>query len=209
MRFALRPALAAAIVAALAVGVATSSAASAPVVLTDQAGDANAVNDQGQGVAPGSPGPGSQAAYDILSVTLAPLTKGTGKKAECLGYTATMELSAPASTSNTLYRVLGKGSVNTSLFWLQFQNNPIGGTTTTVRYSSGTSMTTGLKNAAKLEGNKVVWTVLLSDLKGTGEKGVGTQITNLGADVRSSTGVVTAPLWDQIPAGDKSFTVCG
>lgn len=219
MRALSRPILAVAVVGAALLALPASAAPSAPVVLTDQAGDANGFNDQGlAGQGPeGTAGGPSQAQYDLKTVTLENLgtttTKKVGKKTvtsfACTGYTATMELAAPPSTSNTLYRVLGKGVVNSSLFWLQFQNNPVGGTTTTLRHSDGTSVTAPLATPAKIEGNKVIFTVLISDLKGAGEKGESTVISALGADVRSSTGVVTLPLWDQIRAGDKTFTVCG
>lgn len=206
MKLPVRSAVALAAAGLLAAASMAGAAPAKPLVLTDQAGDANGVNGQGlvtEGPEGTAGGP-SQAQYDIKSVTFAPLTKGK----TCLGYTATMELTGPASLTNTLYRIQGVGSVNTALFWLQFQNNPVGGTSTTIRHSSGTSTTTGLSKAAVVQGNKITWTVTKKDLKATGEKETGTVISALGADVRTSTGVVTVPMWDQIPNGDKSITVC-
>lgn len=213
-----RPALLLALAAGAALALPASAAPNATVVLTDQAGDANGLNDQGlAGAGPeGTAGP-SQAQYDVVKLTVDNLgtttTKKVGKKTvstfTCTGYTATIELSGPPAASNTLYRVLGKGAVNTSLFWLQYQNNPVSGTTTTLRHSDGTSVTTPLSTPAKVEGNKVIFTVLLSDVKAAGEKGAGTPISALGVDVRTSSGAATAPMWDQLRPGDTGFTICG
>lgn len=211
----LRPALGLALVATAVLSLSASAAPSKAVVLTDQAGDANGLHDQGQGVSSGTATPGSQAGKDVLSVTLAPTTTSTtvvkNKKkvttTTCTGYTAVLELSAPP-TANTVYRVLGTTAKNTALFWLQHDNNPVGGTRTSLRHSDGTAVITTIA-PAKVDGSKIVFTVTEKDLKTAGEKLGSLKVLGLGADVRSSTGVATVPSWDVIPEDDaKTFSPC-
>ena len=182
----------------------SASAATKPLVLKDAAGDANAVN--GQGVVSGQngqTGPGSQPGKDVLSLTMAPLP---GKN--CTGYTAVVELAA-APTSNTVYRVLGNTATNASLFWLQYDNNPVGGTTSRLRYNDGSgSKSIDLATPVKVDGSKLLFTVLEKDLKAANEKLAAIKIEAPGVDVRSSTGVATVPSWDVLPAADQSFKVC-
>ncbi|HVE74557.1 MAG TPA: hypothetical protein VNA30_05635 [Mycobacteriales bacterium] len=216
-----RPVAVLALVAAGLLAAPASAAPSAPLVLTDQPGDGNSLNDQGLGQGPeGTAGPGSQPGLDIKSLTFAnygvtttktTVNKKTKKKVttstfDCQGYTATLELSGPP-TDHTVYRIMGKGAVNTVSFWVNFDINAAFGTTTSIRYSSGTAKTHDLSIPAKVEGNKVTYTVSLKDLKATGEKGAGTVLSALGMQVRTST-AVTAPVWDQIRATDKDFVVC-
>jgi hypothetical protein len=203
----LRPAVA---VAAVTAAVLATSASAAPnaITLTDVKGDANAVN--GQGVAPGQgdrSGPVQKADSDLVSVTLA----STGTKAKkgfaCTGFTATVELAAPAGSAS-VYRVLGTGVTNASQFWLQYSNAPTG-VTTVMRHNDGAAKTTPLSTPAKLEGNKVIFTVLEKDLKAAGEKLATFKMSALGADVRTSTGAATVPSWDNIDADEsKSFSPC-
>lgn len=199
----IRPAAGFALVSAVVLSL-SASAATKPLALTDTAGDANAVN--GQSVVAGQngqAGPGSQAGKDILSLTMAPLP---GKK--CSGYTAIVELAA-APTSNTVYRVLGTTATNASLFWLQYDNNPVGGTTSRLRYNDGSGAKfVDLATPVKVDGSKLVFTVLEKDLKGASEKLAAVKIDAPGVDVRTSTGAATVPSWDVLPAAEQSFKVC-
>lgn len=206
----LRPALGLTAVTALVLATGASAAPNT-LVLEDAKGDANGVN--GQGVEPGlgdNSGPVQKADSDIVSVTFA--STGTSKTVKrkktftCTGFTATMELAAPAGSAS-VYRVLGVGNVNATQFWLQY-NNPPTGATTTIRHNNGAAVTTEIA-PAKIEGNKIVFTVTEKDLKATGEKLASFTMAGLGADTRSSTGAATVPSWDNIDEDDtKSFSPC-
>ena len=205
-----RPSLALAAVAAV---VLASGATAAPNTLTleDVKGDANLIN--GQGFAPGvgdQSGPVQKADSDIISMTLA--STGTtktvkGKKVfTCTGFTATLELAAPAA-ANTLYRVQAAGIANPTMFWLQYSTAPTG-TRTTIRHTNEADTTTPIADA-KIDGNKVIFTVTEKDLKTTGEKLDKFSMSNVGVDVRTASGVLTAPQWDAIDRDDtKSFSPC-
>lgn len=203
----LRPALGLAAAAALVLAGSASAAPNA-LTLTDAKGDANAIN--GQGLEPGlgdNSGPVQKADSDLVSVSFA----STGVKAKkgftCTGFTATVELAAPAG-SQAVYRVTGTGVTNASQFWLQYNNAPTG-VTTTIRHNDGAAKTTPLSTPAKLEGNKIVFTVLEKDLKAAGEKLASFKMGTLGADARTSTGAATVPAWDTIdPDEAKSFAPC-
>ena len=195
----LRPAAGVALVSAALLSI-SASAATKPLVLTDAKGDAS-VSDQGTGTFGSAPGP-SQDSKDVVSLTLAPLP---GKA--CTGYTAVLEL-AGAPSANTVYRVLGSTATNTSLFWLQYDNNPIGGTTTKLRYSDGSSKSVDLTTPAKVAGSKITFTVLEKDVKAANETLAKLKIDAPGVDVRTSTGVVTVPSYDSLENEDKGFKVC-
>ena len=196
----LRPAAGVALAAAAVLSM-SASAATKPLVLTDAKGDAT-LADQGTGTFGHTPGP-SQDSKDFVSLTLAPLP---GKK--CTGYTAVVEL-AGAPSSNTVYRVLGSTAVNTSLFWLQYDNNPIAGTTSRLRYNDGSGAKfVDLTTPAKVDGSKITFTVLEKDVKAANEKLASLKIELPGADVRTSTGVATVPSYDVLENEDKSFKVC-
>jgi hypothetical protein len=206
-----RPALA---LAAVATAVLATSASAAPntLTLTDTKGDANAIN--GQGLQPGlgdNAGPVQKSDSDIVSVTLA--STGVTKKVKgkssftCTGFTAVMELAAPAGSAS-VYRVLGGGVVNASQFWLQYSNSPTG-ITTTIRHNDGAAKTTPLATPAKLDGNKILFTVTEKDLKAAGEKLATFKMSGLGADARTSNGAATVPSWDNIDEDEtKSFSPC-
>ena len=198
----LRPALGLALASA-AVLAASAGAAPKPLVLKDAAGDANALNGQGILDNAGSPGPGSQAGKDILSVTLASIPGKT-----CTGYTVAVQLAA-APTTNTIYRVLGTTAKNSSLFWLQYDNNPVGGTTSRLRYSDGTTRIVDLTKPAVVKGSTITFTVIEKDLKAAGEKLSALTVLGPGVDVRSSTGVLTVPSWDVVEDEAKTFKPCG
>lgn len=205
-----RPALG--LAAAAAVVLATSaSAAPNTLKLEDVKGDANLVN--GQDFAPGQgdhSGPMQKADSDIISMTLA--STGTtktvrGKKVfTCTGFTATLELAAPAA-ANTLYRVQAAGVANPTMWWLQYSTAPTG-TKTTIRHTNDADTTTPIADA-KIDGNKVVFTVTEKDIKATSEKLDKFVMSNIGVDVRTASGVLTAPQWDSIDRDEtKSFSPC-
>ncbi len=195
----IRPAAALALTSAAVLAM-SASAATKPLVLTDPKGDAF-LTDQGTGTFGGVPGP-SQDSRDVLSLTMAPLP---GKA--CTGYTTVLEL-AGAPSNNTVYRVLGTTAKNTSLFWLQYDNNPVNGTRTQLRFSDGTSQSVDLSTPAKVEGSKITFTVLDKDVKAAGEKLASLKIDLPGVDIRTSTGAATVPAHDSLDNEDKSFKVC-
>ena len=195
----LRPAVGLALTSAAVLAL-SAGAATKPLVLKDAAGDANAVNGQGVLNDAGRPGPGSQPGKDVLSLTLAPLP---GKA--CTGYTAVIELAAPPST-NTIFRVLGTTAKNDRLFWLQYDNNALRGTSATLRTGEGTN---ALATAAKVTGSRITLTVTEKDLTTAGEKLTGLTVIAPGVDVRTSTGVLTVPSWDVLVNESTNFKPCG
>lgn len=181
--------------------------------ISDAAGDGNALNDQGLGLADESLPAAGYDGYDIVKLDY----KGTGKVvkkgrvfvSQCTGFTVAMTFKA-APGPQSIIRVTGVGVVNDALWWLQYD-----GTKTTLRYghtddspTGSTSATVDLKTPAKVEGSTITWTVLESDVKGSGEKLQKLSLSGVGASVRTTTGVVTAPQWDAIPEGDASFKAC-
>lgn len=207
-----RPALLLALAAGAALALPASAAPPNTITLTDVKGDANAIN--GQGAASGAgdhSGPIQKADSDLVSVTLA--STGTTKKIKrktvftCTGFTATIELAAPAGAAS-VYRVLGKGIADASQFWLQYNAAPTG-TTSTIRYNDGAAKTAELATPAKLDGNKITFVVTEADLKAASEKLATFTMSALGADVRTSTGAATVPSWDGIDTDDaKTFSPC-
>jgi hypothetical protein len=196
----LRPTAAVAVLSAVALSP-TASAAAKPLLLTDPAGDAF-LNDQGTDTFGGLPGP-SQDSKDVVSLTLAPLP---GKR--CTGYTAVLELAGPPSP-NTNYRILGRTDTNTTMFWLQYDNNPIAGTATKLRFSSTADPDVDLHVPARVDGSKITFTVLERDVKAGNEKLAALKIDAPGVDIRTSTGFGTVPSHDTLLNEDKSFKVCG
>lgn len=218
-------------------GVATASdanrVAAAPrtLTLTDVKGDANAINGQslqprkdggggGGGGLGDHSGPIQKADSDIVAITLASTgttTNVNGKQVfTCTGFTATMTLAAPAG-SNAHYRVAGVGVVNSYVFWLRYQTDA-SGTWTYIAYADGIHDTKGrfLRNPAKLDGKKIIFTVTEADLTAVGEKLSSFKMSALGADTRTSTATpldypssLAVPAWDTMDEdATKSFTPC-
>ena len=210
------------VVAVAALGVAiglTAPSDAAPIykaktlTVTDDKGDANAINDQGLGLNDSSVAAVGYDGYDILKVDY----KGMGtmvKKGRiyiptCTGFTVTMTFGAALGPA-AIVRATGVGVINDALWWLQWD-----GSAATIRYGHSSSDVTGstddsytLSTPAKISGSSITWTVLEKDLKATGEKLQKFAISGIGASVRTSTGVVTAPQWDAIPEGDATFKAC-
>lgn len=201
-----RPVLALTSGLALALGSTASFAAAKPAVLnlTDPAGDANALN--GQGGVTGDPfngtgtPVGSQADKDIVSEVF---TSTYAKKA-CTGFTVDLTFTGTPGT-NTNFRVLGTGPVNTSTWWLTYN-----GTRSYIRYSAGTAASADLATPVVVKDKTVTFTVLEADLKATGESLKSFVLTGPGADIRTLVpgAGVTLPMWDTLPESDKTFKPC-
>ncbi|HVE64831.1 MAG TPA: hypothetical protein VNB94_13660 [Mycobacteriales bacterium] len=212
MKLFARSALIAAVASA---SVFSTSAGAAPTILTltDVRGDANAIN--GQSARPGMgnrSGPVQKADSDIVSLTLA--RTGTTKRVDgkkiftCTGFTATMELAAPAG-DNSNYRVAGVGVVNSFVFWLRYQSDPFG-TKSYITYGDGDSPARGLslKNPAQLIDNKIIFSVTEADLTATGEKLTSFRMSQIGADTRTSARLAV-PAWDELDQDhSRSFKPC-
>lgn len=189
----------------------SASAAPAGLVLTDAAGDANALN--GQGVVGGAPStatsPVSYDGLDFTKVTLANTLTGKGKKVTCSGFTITMEFNGPVDTSDpAIYRLRGTTTANDGIFQLYLNDGPAGGGTE-VRFGAGAEdNTVALAHPAKVDGNKVVLTITTADMKGFGDKPKD-MIKDIQMDTRVSSGVSFVPQVDEIDATDKTFTMCG
>ncbi len=188
---------------------------------TDPKGDANALNDQGEGtplpkstVTPA----GSMDSKDILAITY--VNTGTlAKKPRrgtpaftCTGFTATLTLAAAPDATGTIYRMTSNSA--NGIWWLEFENGKAD-----VRIPDSTS-TLGFKqvpllNPPVITGAKATLTVTLADLKATGENPFRFVLSGFGAEVRSVQGAsglpysVVVPLWDQAAAdAGTSFKPC-
>ena len=182
------------------------------LTLTDQAGDANALN--GGGLANGGAGPvtadgtvtpvGSQADKDLLSLVLSGTSVKVGTKATCTGFTAAITLSA-APTANSNYRVLATTATNTSSWWLTYN-----GTRSYIRYSAGTAASVDLVKPAVVNDKTITFTVTEADLKASGEKLSSFALLGAGVDARSLVpgAGATVPLWDEILKTEKTFKPC-
>lgn len=217
----MRPVRPAVCVAALASAIAfTAPSDAAPAYkakslsIADASGDANGLNDQGFGLADDSVAAAGYDPYDIVKLgyksTGTMVKKGRTYVARCTGFTVTLTFKA-APGPQSIIRVTGVGPVNDALWWLQYD-----GTKTTLRFghtddaepTGSTDDSVDLTKPAKIVGSSITWTVLESDVKASGEKLLKFAATGVGASVRTTTGVVTAPQWDAIPEGDASFKPC-
>ncbi|HVF03314.1 MAG TPA: hypothetical protein VNA20_00600 [Frankiaceae bacterium] len=224
-----------ALVAPLALGglvasahAAPPAAAPKPLVVTDQTGDANAVNDAG--LLNGDPipsgtktDPASLAQFDVKSFSIgatgAMATRKVGKKKvkyfNCTGFTATIELADAPSTTASLYRVQA-ATQKLSQFWLEFRNPAGGAQSTKLRFTAvdpvtGQSSTKSvdLKVPAKVVESKVVFTVGATDLKQAGEALGKTILSAMAVDVRSHLNAATLPMWDEAVADEAAaWKVC-
>ena len=200
-----RTCLALAVVAVAATASPSSAEAPRTLVMTDPAGDANSVN--GQSVVPGigdHTGPTQKDDADLLAVTLAALGS---PGPDCTGFTITIDLAVPPGES-TVYRVAGKGRRNAEQFWVEHEILP-SGSSTTVRYrDEDRSGVLDLAPAA-VDGTRILITVPGAALERTGEKLASFSMKQIGVDVRTSTGEITAPAWDVIDEDPtRSFAPC-
>ena len=201
----LRPAVALGITAAVLLAGSAAGAAPNRLRLTDVEGDANGVNNQGLPVSVGNhTGPVQRPEVDVLSVTYAPLRTSKG----CAGFTAKLELAAPPG-DNTIYRLEGVGTVDAVQFWLEYDVNALG-TTTTIRSDDGQGAKDTVLAPARVAGKTITFTVTAADLKAAGERLDRFTLYSPGVSIRTSLQQVTAPNWDGIdPDPAAWFTPCG
>lgn len=191
----------------------------AAVTVTDQAGDANALNGQGFGlpVPATATGPASYGSGDVLSLAWQTLvtSKKVGNKtiSKPTGMKVTMALSG-APQINTIYRVTG-GTAECTVFWFTYSSLAGGAPTATLQHNcpgfvpagaTGTSENVVL-DGVKIEGSTITWTVPGSVLPKAFK--VGTQLTGLSGHTRmyagtSVTGGATVPAMDEA-AGDGVY----
>lgn len=144
-----------------------------PLVITDQAGDANGINSESH-IAPADPsqsGPGQRTAADILSVTLGRLDDGK----VVTGLTASFTLSA-APDQGTIYRIQG-ATADCSTFWISY-NFPLGGApTASLRENcSGTAVSTPLSGVV-VKGATITISLPFKDMPKNIK--VGTEVTGV------------------------------
>lgn len=200
-----------------------------PLVASDQAGDANAVNNQGiheVDVPSGTVTPVSLAQYDLRSLTIAPTgsiaTRKAGRRTvryfRCTGFTATVELAGPPQSLATMYRVEANRAPHhggNGMFWLEHKHLPHEEPVTDLRFYKDPAVPTSpqvyvpLRTPARIEGTKITFTVTAADLAQAGERLGALRLTQLGADVRGYEAKVASPLWDQLVAGPSAvWAVC-
>jgi len=214
-----RPAVCVATLGAL-VALAVPSQAAPPAYkgktlsVADDTGDGNGLNDQGLGLADTSVPAVGYDGYDIVKVdylgTGTMTKKGRRFIPKCTGFTVSMTFAA-APGPQSIIRVTGSGTVQDALWWIQLE-----GTEGSIRYghtdsaepTGSTDDTVVLSTPVKIDGSTITWTVTENDVKATGETLQKLRINGIGASVRTTTGVVTAPQWDAIPEGDLSFKPC-
>ena len=180
-----------------------------PVTITDQAGDANAVNGEGFTTVPATATPAQDAGADILSISWQTLVKNRALG----GMQVVMTLSAPPQTQ-TIYRATG-GTSDCTTFQFNYAAFADGATATSLQDncpgftpSSATSTTETVKlSPAVISGNTITWT-LPKNLVPAGFK-PGAALTGLGGHTRlyagtSLTGGATVPQLDEA-AGPGTF----
>jgi hypothetical protein len=198
--------------AGLAVAAFPAHAASAPKPqITDPAGDANGVNDQGLGLpVPSSATPIDNSGADITSVLFQTtfVTKKVKKKTVKVpsGFTVTLNLSA-APAVQTDFRVsattAGCGSSGSVRFEYSTSVAQTGGSADCFGLTTNTAYA-GVTTAVK--GSAITWTVPIKDFP------VGTVFSGLNASTRSVFSVphapvgLTAPQWDGAASG-TTYTV--
>ena len=174
-----------------------------PLVVTDPAGDANGLNDQG-GLLPASPpstSQGSDAASDILSFTLARKDDGT-KITHLVG---TLTLAAPPTT-NRDYRIT-MSAPGCSFYYLEVSMTPLG-TKYSIRETCNATATSTTSKFDPVDGavvgNSIVWTVPLSSLPG--DVKVGTPLSVTGAEAAFDEGAAIFPSFDVVST-DSTYKI--
>lgn len=204
----LRPSLAVALLSSVALALSASAAPAGPTVIEDLSGDANLLNTQILNVPAagnGQAGPGSQAGFDIQSVTFSN-TYTKGKKPTCTGFTMEMKLGA-APAADGRFRLSGDTPTNTAFFIIEYDS---GQNTSEIRYGgAGQDEVHTLATPAKVVGTTLVFTVTAKDMKAIGEK-PGQEISAMQATTTASVeGMLFFPIFDKAPGGDKTFKMCG
>ena len=192
-------------VAALAVALAVPGVANAtdptPLVFTDQAGDANALNDQGFGVplGAGTATPAQADPFDIRQVTI--VTDQAGTAATQL----IVSLTLAAAPTVGVYRVLG--SIGGCVFWTDQQIGPeaslSGGT---VRACDDSAVGYAYTDVpTRIDGSTITWTIPIDAFAAQGLT-AGAVWEELGADARGYEYWLTAPSVDHAST-DATYTV--
>ena len=192
-------------VAGIAVAALPGHAATPKPQISDPAGDANAVNDQGAGapIPSTSTGPADDAAADITTVAFAStfkIKKVKGKTVKVpTGFTVTMKLGA-APVPETFYRVTASIPSCDSLFLEYGTDVAFGGTAMRCPALPGaTGVDYTIPNAVVKAGT-IVWTVPVAALP------AGTTLSSLHAETRFNPAVITAPAID-VADGSATFTI--
>ncbi|MCW2543099.1 MAG: hypothetical protein JWM40_651 [Frankiales bacterium] len=208
-----RPALAVAVLSALALTMTGADAAAPPkpVSWTDISGDGNGLNGQVLSGGPGDTGtatPGSQAGMDVVKAELANTYVKVGKKVTCSGFTATMTLTGPPA-ANAHYRIQGVTETNPLFVIFEYDTADH---SEDIRYGTSTTddNTISFKKSVKVVGNKIVFTLTQTDFKAIGEKN-GSRLETMDSSVSASVaGALFLPVIDKAPAPDtSSFKFCG
>lgn len=198
--------VAAAAVAGIAVAAAPGYAAKAhKPQITDPAGDANGVNDQGIGAPiPSTATPADDSAADMTSVAFAStfkIKKVKGKTVKVpTGFTVTMKLGA-APVPETFYRITVAIPSCEDLFLEYGTDVAAGGTAMRCPALPGGDETDYTIPDAVVKSNTIVWTVPVAALS------AGTTLSSLHAETRANPAVVTAPAIDIADGGAASFTI--
>jgi hypothetical protein len=192
----IRTAAAATLAVALAVpGVANAAAkkpaAPKPLVFTDLAGDANAL-DPGLGAGPsgGTATPGQVDAFDIREVKI--VTDKAGSAATKV----LVSLKLAAAPTIGIYRVVG--DIGGCEFWTEQSINPDASLNgAAVRTcDDGTTGYAYTDVSAKIDGSTITWTIPVKAFKAAGLK-AGAVWGGLGADARGNEVALTAPSVDR------------
>lgn len=181
-----------------------SGAHAAPTTVKDVTGDANAINDQGLCFAPPACGPndtatpGSQAGFDIVSLTFGSTFKGKTPTA----LVVTLEYAGKPDETSTVHRVTAEDAAGCSTFLIQYYAEPTGNSSS-LRTCGDPASPTALSldidlPMPKVDGNKLVWTIPYTLLKGLPSPlKPGGVLSGLGAHNRLAH-AVTAPVIDNV-----------
>lgn len=187
---------------------AVPASAAAPQTITDIAGDANGINDEGIfGVSDGVATPaGSEAGNDLLKVELAPTVfKKTPKSAgTCNGFTVKMTLGAPPSAMSR-YRLNVSTAVNSTFILFDYDTAV---NVTEMRYKNAdVDDTVPLTVPAKVDGSTITLTVTEADLKAAGETLKSVLLAPQAQVSKSAQGLLYVPVMDLTPVG-QDWQIC-
>jgi hypothetical protein len=205
--------LALALVGGLAVAAVPAHAAKAKPQITDPAGDANGVNDQGfitgSPLPSGQAGPADLSAADITAVQFATAfvtKKSHGRTVKVpTGLTVTMTLAAAPTLPNLIYRVAATSTSCAALFF-EFSTAPNDSEPGSARCAAAppTPSTPVAVKSVTVKGNAITWTVPLTSIPKN------TVLSDLNAQTRQVTQTpaigLTAPQYDYAST-TTTFTV--
>jgi len=194
-------------VAGLVVAALPGHAATLKPQISDPAGDANGLNDQGAGapVPSQSTGPAEYAGADITKVAFVSTFKTTRAHGKVIkkptGFTVTMTLGA-APMPETFYRITAAIPACDSLF-IEFGTDAATGGTA-MRCPALPGQDGGIDYTvpeAVQKGSTIKWTVPVSALP------AGTTLQSLHAETRGNPALITAPAIDIADGGSATFTI--